>query len=65
MSRTLTLSVRSGTAAVSFTLHWLEAQEWRTLLEQAGFEVETVFGWFDRRSFDGGEDMIWVCRAAA
>ena len=60
--RTLTLSVRSGSASTSFTLHWLDAQEWRALLEEAGFEVEALHGWFDRRPFDGGEDMIWACR---
>src|SRR5262249_54879365 len=61
-SCTLTLSVRSGDAAASFTLHWLEEPAWRRLLVDAGFLVEELFGWFDRRPFEGGEDMIWVCR---
>jgi SAM-dependent methyltransferase len=61
-SRTLALSVRSGEAAASFTLHWLEEPGWRRLLEDAGFVVEKLYGWFDRRPFEGGEDMIWVCR---
>jgi SAM-dependent methyltransferase len=61
-TRTLTLSVRAGEASASFGLHWLEEAAWRRLLAEAGFEVEVLYGWFDRRSFDGGEDMIWVAR---
>ena len=64
-SRTLTLSVRSGDTAASFTLHWLDVDDWRTLIDEAGFEIEMLFGWFDRRPYDGGEDMIWVCRRVA
>jgi SAM-dependent methyltransferase len=60
-SRTLTLSVRSGDAAASFALHWLEEPDWRVLLHEAGFTVDALYGWFDRRPFVGGEDMIWVC----
>jgi SAM-dependent methyltransferase len=60
--RTLRLSVRSGEAAASFELHWLDEPEWRRLLGTAGFEVVALYGWFDRRRFAGGEDMIWVCR---
>jgi hypothetical protein len=26
--------------------------------------VEELYGWFDRRPYDRGEDMIWVCRTA-
>jgi hypothetical protein len=43
-------------------LHWLSAAEWNALIEDAGFEVEALYGWFDRRPWDGGEDQIWVCR---
>jgi SAM-dependent methyltransferase len=28
----------------------------KACLERAGFEVEACMGWFDRRSYDGGED---------
>jgi SAM-dependent methyltransferase len=61
-ARTLRLSVRSGESAASFELHWLDEPEWRLLLAAAGFEVVALYGWFDRRRFAGGEDMIWVCR---
>jgi SAM-dependent methyltransferase len=63
-SRTLRLSVRSGEAAASFTLHWLDVQEWQALLARAGLEVEALYGWFDRRPFAGEEDMIFSCRRA-
>jgi hypothetical protein len=39
--------------------------EWRRLIELAGFEIENVFGWFDRRPFDGEEDSIWIARVRA
>jgi SAM-dependent methyltransferase len=60
--RRLRLSVRSGGAEATFTLHWLSAPEWLRLLDLAGFEVEALHGWFDRRPYDGDEDMIFVCR---
>ena len=60
--RRLTLSVRSGAAATTMALHWLPAREWARLLDEAGLEAIDTFGWFDRRPFTGGEDMIWVCR---
>jgi SAM-dependent methyltransferase len=62
-SRRLSLSVRASAARATFELHWLSAPEWLRLLEQAGFEVEALFGWFDRRPFQGEEDMIFVCRS--
>jgi SAM-dependent methyltransferase len=61
-SRTLSLSVRSGADAVTFGLHWLSAPEWLRLLDQAEFEVVALHGWFDERPYDGGEDMIFICR---
>jgi SAM-dependent methyltransferase len=60
-ARTLTLSVRGDEAEASFVLHWQSEPEWRRLIEAAGFEIEHVWGWFDRRAFDGGEDMIFAC----
>jgi SAM-dependent methyltransferase len=63
-SRTLSLSVRSGDASATFGLHWLSAPEWLRLLEQAAFEVEALYGWFDSRPYEGQEDMIFVCRAS-
>jgi SAM-dependent methyltransferase len=60
-ARTLTLSVRGGESAATMHLHWLSRVEWERLVHEAGFELNTVYGWFDRRPFDGGEDMVFVC----
>ena len=61
-TRTLTLSVRGPGGESTMVLAWLSADEWRALLERAGFEVEALYGWFDRRPFSGGEDMVWIAR---
>jgi SAM-dependent methyltransferase len=61
-TRTLTLSVRGPGGESTMVLAWLSADEWRALLERAGFEVEALHGWFDRRPFKGGEDMVWIAR---
>ena len=63
-SRTLTLSVRGPGGATTMALAWLAPDEWRDLLERAGFEVEAVYGWFDGRPYRGGEDSVWVARRA-
>jgi SAM-dependent methyltransferase len=60
--RTLTLSVRGESGATTFTLAWLSNDEWRALLEQAGFQLVASYGWFDRRPYNGGEDTVWVAR---
>ena len=62
-ARTLALSVRSGEVSATFELHWLSLPEWLRLLDLAGFEVESVYGWFDARPHTGeDEDMIFDCR---
>jgi SAM-dependent methyltransferase len=61
-TRMLTLSVRGPESETTMALAWLSADEWRALIEQAGFEVEELYGWFDRRPFSGGEDMVWIAR---
>ncbi len=60
--RTLTLSVRATGGETTLMLAWISPDEWHALLEQAGFEVEACYGWFDRRPFTGGEDTVWVAR---
>jgi hypothetical protein len=32
------------------------------LLEDEGFAVESLHGWFDRTPWRGGEDSVWICR---
>ena len=61
-ARTLALSVRSHEQTTTMELHWLSAAEWNAVIEDAGLEVEALYGWFDGRPFDGGEDQIWVCK---
>jgi SAM-dependent methyltransferase len=61
-ARRLRLSVRARDAFASFDLHWLSAPEWLRLLDLAALDVEAFYGWFDRRPYDGEEDMIFVCR---
>jgi SAM-dependent methyltransferase len=58
--RTLTLSVRRGEEASTMHLAWLSPPEWRLLLDHAGFEVEAQWGWFDRRPYAGGEDVVFA-----
>jgi len=64
-TRTLTLSVRGPSGEATMALAWLSAEEWSALLERAGLEVEALYGWFDRRPFSGGEDMVWIERKPA
>jgi SAM-dependent methyltransferase len=60
-SRTLSLSVRSDDgSAITFGLHWLSPPEWARLLDEAGLEIEAVYGWFDGRPQGGEEDMVFV-----
>ena len=44
------------------SLAWISRKEWQELLEEAGFEVEAVYGWFNRTPYRDGEDMIFVAR---
>jgi SAM-dependent methyltransferase len=64
-ARTLKLSVKSDGASATMSLHWAGPEEWGQLLERAGFELEALYGWFDRRPFKGGEDSIWVAKPVA
>lgn len=61
-TRTLTLSVRRGDETTTMALHWCPADEWLELIREAGFAVESFWGWFDRRPYAHGEDMIFACR---
>jgi SAM-dependent methyltransferase len=60
--RTLTLTVRGESGETTMALAWLAPDEWRALLEQAGFEVEACYGWFDRSPYKGDEDTVWITR---
>jgi SAM-dependent methyltransferase len=61
-TRTLVLRLRTVDAESEMSLAWLSVPEWRTLLAEEGFEVEALYGWFDRSPWRGGEDSVWICR---
>jgi SAM-dependent methyltransferase len=61
-TRRLVLRVRGSDGEAEMSLAWLSVPEWRTLLEEEGFELEGLYGWFDRSPWLGGEDSVWVCR---
>jgi SAM-dependent methyltransferase len=63
-ARTLTLTVRGDERETTMALAWLSPDEWRALLERAGFEIEACYGWFDRTPYTGREDTVWVTRRA-
>jgi len=63
-TRTLILRLRSMDAESEMSLAWLTVAEWRTLLAEEGFVVESLYGWFDRSPWRGGEDSVWICRRA-
>jgi SAM-dependent methyltransferase len=63
-ARTLTLTVRGPDDETTMSLAWLSVDEWRALLEQAGFEVEACYGWFDRTPFKGQDDSVWIAHRA-
>jgi SAM-dependent methyltransferase len=60
--RVLTLRVRGPESETSLDLTWIPNEDWRPLLEEAGFEVVACYGWFDLRPYTGGEDSIWLAR---
>ncbi len=64
-ARVLTLTVRGESAESTLSLAWLEPARWQTLLREAGFDVEAVYGWFDRRPYACGEDVVFVARRAS
>ena len=60
------LSVRADGVLAEMELWWADPGDWRALLERAGFERITVYGWFDRRPLEpGGTDSVWVARRPA
>jgi SAM-dependent methyltransferase len=64
-ARTFTLRVRGPAAETAIELAWTTADDWRRLLEATGFEIAACYGWFDRRRYRGGEDIIWIARRPA
>jgi SAM-dependent methyltransferase len=45
------------------SLWWLNRSEWEGLIEVAGFEVEALYGGFEREPFDeAANEFVWVVR---
>jgi len=63
--RVLTLAVRGESGETAMDLAWRSPEEWLALLERARFEVEAMYGWFDLRPYNGGEDTVWIARRPA
>jgi SAM-dependent methyltransferase len=61
-ARTVELSVKGKPGETTMHLSWVSPDEWHALLEQAGFKVEALYGWFDRSPYRGDEDTIWIAR---
>jgi SAM-dependent methyltransferase len=56
----LDITLESGD---TISLWWLNRSEWEGLIDVAGFEVEALYGGFDRRPFDGtATEFVWVVR---
>jgi SAM-dependent methyltransferase len=64
-AQVLTLSVRGREGESTMTLSWLEPARWQALLAEAAFDVEAVYGWFDRRAYTGGEDTVFVAKRSS
>jgi SAM-dependent methyltransferase len=60
--RVLTLSLRGPGEETTMALAWISPEEWRGLLERAGFEIAACYGWFDRRPWAGEDDSVWIAR---
>jgi SAM-dependent methyltransferase len=60
--RVLDLRVRGEQGETAMRLAWVSVDEWRALLEGAGFAVVACYGWFDLRAYSGGEDSVWIAR---
>jgi SAM-dependent methyltransferase len=64
-ARELELVVHARGVDASMRLWWAEPEDWRRLLEAAGFAVVEGFGWFDRRPLEpGSTDSVWIARGA-
>jgi len=60
VAQTLTLSVRGNGTQSTMQLWWLEPERWNALLGEAGFAVDSCFGWFDGRPYRDDEDTVWI-----
>jgi SAM-dependent methyltransferase len=59
--QTLSLRVRGEGAETELLLAWVTVDAWTALLQDEGFAIDGLYGWFDRTRWKGHEDSIWVC----
>jgi SAM-dependent methyltransferase len=56
----LDITLESGS---TISLWWLNRSEWEALIDVTGFEVEALYGGFDKRPFDeNATEFVWVVR---
>jgi len=56
----LDITLESG---AKISLWWLNRSEWEGLIDTAGFEVEALYGGFERQPFDeNATEFVWVVR---
>jgi SAM-dependent methyltransferase len=59
--RTIVLRMRRSDLETTLTWAWVTPEEWRALLEEAGFEIHACYGWFDFRPAVGPIS-VWSAR---
>ena len=61
-TRMLSVSVRGPTGEADLRFTCRPREEWRTLLEDVGFDVYACYGWFDRSPCSHDGVVVWVAR---
>jgi SAM-dependent methyltransferase len=62
--RAITLRMRGSDFETTLEWAWVTPEEWRALLEEAGFEIHACYGWFDLRPAVG-PITVWIARRPA
>ena len=58
--RRIDLELENG---ATVPLWWVDRAEWETAIEDSGLEIESLYGWFDRRPFDeSSREFVYVTR---
>jgi ubiquinone/menaquinone biosynthesis C-methylase UbiE len=58
--RRIDLTLENG---ATVHLWWVDGDEWEAAIAEAGLEVEALYGWFDRTSFDDtSREFVYVTR---
>jgi len=63
--RAIVLEMRGSDFETTLEWAWVTPEEWRTLLEEAGFEIRACYGWFDLRPAVGPISVFVARRPAA